>query len=117
MSYYIPVFNLPVCLGFSVAALPRCAFCASSRQRGFPHLSRQMAHVPSNRLRAVVCQAGLKAGFCPPLASSGPVFPGIVLLLAHGLAVRPLPSAYGLGDGAKPPENRQNFPVAALHQL
>src|ERR1017187_7003385 len=24
-----------------------CAFCASSRQRGFPHLSRQMAHVPS----------------------------------------------------------------------
>jgi hypothetical protein len=23
----------------------------------------------------------------------------------------------GLGDGAKPPENRQNLPVAALHQL
>jgi hypothetical protein len=29
----------------------------------------------------------------------------------------PLPSAYGFGDGAKPPENRQNSPVAALHQL
>src|ERR1035438_5214658 len=29
----------------------------------------------------------------------------------------PLPPAYGLGDGAKPPENRQNSPVAALHQL
>jgi hypothetical protein len=28
-----------------------------------------------------------------------------------------LPPAYGLGDGAKPPENRQNLPVAALHQL
>src|ERR1039457_5458522 len=27
------------------------------------------------------------------------------------------PPAYGLGDGAKPPENRQNLPVAALHQL
>src|ERR1035441_9082003 len=30
---------------------------------------------------------------------------------------RPLRPAYGLGDGAKPPENRQNLPVAALHQL
>ena len=40
-----------------------CAFCAFSRQRGFPHLSRQMAPVPSNRLRIVVFQAGLKAGF------------------------------------------------------
>src|ERR1035441_9805466 len=28
-----------------------------------------------------------------------------------------LPPAYGLGDGAKPPENRQSLPVAALHQL
>src|ERR1035437_7568412 len=117
MSFYIPVFNLPVCLGFSVAALPRCAFCASSRQKGFPHLSRQMAHVPSNRLRTVVFRAGLKAGFCPSLASSGPVCPGIALLLAHCLAARPLPPAYGLGDGAKPPEHRQNLPVAALHQL
>jgi|ERR1035437_8078852 hypothetical protein len=65
----------------------------------------------------VVFQAGLKAGFCPALASSGPVCPGIALLLAHCLAARPLPPAYGLGDGAKPPENRQNLPVAALHQL
>jgi hypothetical protein len=94
-----------------------CAFCASSRQRGFPHLSRQMAHVPSNRLRTVVFQAGSKAGFCPALASSGAVCPGIALLLAHCLAARPLPPAYGLGDGAKPPENRQNLPVDALHQL
>ena len=94
-----------------------CAFCASSRQRGFPHLSRQMAHVPSNRLRTVVFQAGSKAGFCPALASSGAVCPGIALLLAHCLAARPLPPAYGLGDGAKPPENRQNLPVVALHQL
>jgi hypothetical protein len=43
--------------------------------------------------------------------------PGIALLLTHCLAARPLPPAYGLGDGAKPPENRQNSPVAALHQL
>src|ERR1035441_9428359 len=68
-------------------------------------------------LRAVVFQAGLKAGFCPALASSGPVCPGIALLLAHCLAARPLPPAYGLGDEAKPPENRQTLPVDALHQL
>jgi hypothetical protein len=59
----------------------------------------------------------LKAGFCPALASSGPGCPGIALLLAHGLAARPLPPAYGLGDGAKSPENRQALPVDALHQL
>src|ERR1039457_6132641 len=64
----------------------------------------------------VVFQAGLKAGFCPAPASSGPVCPGIALLLAHCLAARPLPPAYSLGNGAKPPENRQNLPVAALHQ-
>jgi hypothetical protein len=52
-----------------------------------------MAHVPSNLLRTVVFQAGLKAGFCPAMASSGPVCPGIALLLAHGLAARPLPPA------------------------
>jgi len=68
-------------------------------------------------MRTVVFHAGLKAAFCPVLASSGPVCPGIALLLAHGLAARPLPPAYGLGDGAKPPENRQNSPAAALHQL
>jgi hypothetical protein len=51
------------------------------------------------------------------VASSGAVCPGIALLLAHCLAARSLPPAYGLGDGAKPPENRQNVPVAALHQL
>jgi hypothetical protein len=33
------------------------------------------------------------------------------------VAARPLPPAYGLGDGAKPPENRQNLPIVALHQL
>jgi len=33
----------------------------------------------------------LKAAFCPALASSGPVCPGIALLLAHCLAARPLP--------------------------
>jgi hypothetical protein len=64
-----------------------------------------------------VFQAGLKAGFCPALASSDPVCPGIALLLAHCLAARPRPPAYGLGDGAKPPENLQNLPVDALHQL
>src|ERR1035437_3462665 len=64
----------------------------------------------------VVFQAGLKTGFCPALASSGPVCPGIALFLAHCLAARPLTPAYGPGDGARPPENRQNLPVAALHQ-
>jgi hypothetical protein len=76
-----------------------------------------MAHVPSSRLRTIVFQAGLKAGFCPALASSGPVCPEIALLLAHWLAARLLPPAQPLGDGAKPPENRQNLPVVALHQL
>src|ERR1035441_830885 len=76
-----------------------------------------MANVPSNRLRTVVFQAGLRAGFCPALASSGPVCPGIALLLAHCVAPRPLPPAYGLGDGAKPPEYRQTLPIASLHQL
>src|ERR1017187_8702449 len=71
----------------------------------------------ADRLSPVVFQAGLKAGFCPTLASSGPVCPGIALLLAHCLAARPLPPAYGLGDGAKPPENRQSLPVDALPQL
>ena len=65
-------------------------------------------------MRAVVFQAGLKAAFCPALASSGPVCPGIALLLAHCPAALPLPPAYGLGDGAKPPENRQNLPVDTL---
>ena len=60
--------------------------------------------------------AGFKAGFCPELTSSGPVCPGIALLLARCLAAPPLPPAYGLGDGAKPPENRQSSPVAALRQ-
>ena len=68
-------------------------------------------------MRTIVFQAGLKAGFCPALASSGPVCPGISLLLAHCLAARPLPGAYGLGDGARPLENRENLPVEALHQL
>jgi hypothetical protein len=68
-------------------------------------------------MRTIVFQAGLKAGFCPALASSGPVCPGISLLLAHCLAARPLPPACDLGDGAEPPENRQNLPVEALHQL
>jgi hypothetical protein len=62
-------------------------------------------------------KAGLKAGFCLALASSGAVCPGIALLLAHCLAARPLPPAYGLGDGPKPPEERQNLLVEALHQL
>jgi hypothetical protein len=33
------------------------------------------------------------------------------------MAARPLPPAYGVGDGAKPPENRRTLPVATLHQL
>jgi hypothetical protein len=76
-----------------------------------------MAHVPSQRLRTVVFQAGSKAGFCPALASSRPVCPGIALLLAHCLAARPLQPAYGLVDGVKPPENRQKLPINALHQF
>src|ERR1035441_6601344 len=36
---------------------------------------------------------------------------------AHCLAARPLPPAYGLGDGARKPENRQTLPVDALHHL
>src|ERR1017187_8597909 len=66
-----------------VAALPRCV-SALILLSPIPHLSRQMAHVPSNRPRTVVFQVGLKAGFCPALASSGPVCPGITLLPAYG---------------------------------
>src|ERR1035441_10642897 len=102
---------------FSSAFLRALCVSALILLSPIPHLSRQMAHLPSNRLRTVVFQADLKAGFCPALASSGPVCPGIALLLAHCLAARPLPPAYGLGDGAKPPENRQTLPVDALHQL
>jgi len=42
-------------------------------------------------------------------ARSGPVCPGIALLFAHCLAAPSLPPAHALGDGAKPPENRQNL--------
>jgi hypothetical protein len=52
------------------------------------------------------------SSFPPP-----PVCPGIALLLADGPTARPLPPAYAPGDGAKPPENRQSSPVAALHEL
>jgi hypothetical protein len=51
--------------------------------------------------------------FSPPTT----VCPGIALLIAHCLAARPLPPAYGPGDGAKPPEIPQDLPVAAPHQL
>ena len=47
-------------------------------------------------------------------ARSGPVCPGIALLFAHCLAAPSLPPAHALGDGAKPPENRQHLPVDAL---
>jgi hypothetical protein len=36
------------------------------------------------------------------------------MLPPHCLAAWPLPPAHALGDGAKPPENRQNLPVDAL---
>ena len=85
--------------------------------RGLDAKTSTLESPADNRLRPVVFQAGLKAGFCPALASAGPVCPGIALLLAHCLAARPLPPAYGLGDGAKPPENRQSLPVDVLHQL
>ena len=71
----------------------------------------------ANRLRTVVFQAALKAGLRPAPASSGPVCPGIALLLAHCLAARPLPPAHALGDGAKPPENQQNLAVDALREV
>ena len=85
--------------------------------RGLDAKTSSLESPADSRLRTVVFQAGLKAGFCPALASSSPVCPGIALLLAHCLAARPLPPAYGLGDGAKPPDNQQELPVAALHQL
>jgi hypothetical protein len=59
----------------------------------------------------------LKAGLRPAPTSSGPVCHGIALLLALRLAAWPLPPAKALGDGAKPPENRQHFPVDALCPL
>src|ERR1035441_3432711 len=99
---------------FSSAFLRALCVSALILLSPIPHLSRQMAHVPSNRLRTVVFQAGLKAGFCPALASSGPVCPGIALLLVHCLAVWPLPPAHALGNRAKPPENRQYFRLDAL---
>jgi len=78
-------------------------------RRGLPGL-RECA----NRLSPVVFQAGLKAGLCPAPAASGPVCHGIALLLAHLPGRWAAPPAHALGDGAKPPENRLNLPVAAL---
>ena len=59
--------------------------------RGLAAKTSTLESPADNRLRTVVFQAGLKAGFCPAMASSGPVCPGIALLLAYCLAARPLP--------------------------
>ena len=70
-------------------------------------------HVDENR-----CFPGrFEGGLLPSTGLLRSGLPRIAPLLAHRLAARPLPPAYGLGNGAKPPENRQSLPVAALHQL
>ena len=71
----------------------------------------------ANRLRSVVFQAGLNAGFCPAPASSGPVCPPVALLLAHCLAARPLPPVHASGAGAKPSKTRHLLFVDTLRQL
>ena len=58
----------------------------------------------ANRLRPILVQAGR------PESGTGLLWPGLprtAVLLTHCLAARPLPPAYALGDGAKPPETRQ----------
>jgi len=80
----------------------------------FAATSSEKLHFLGPYLSAIRLKAAL---LCRSDHPSGPVCPGIALLLAHCLAARPLPPAYGLGDGAKPPDNQQELPVAALHQL
>lgn len=55
-----------------------------------------------------------ETGFCLAAAFSCPAHRKTAPLLAHCLAIRPLPPAHTLGDGATPPETRQNLPVDAL---
>jgi hypothetical protein len=85
--------------------------------RGLDAKTSTLESPVDNRLRTVVFQAGLKAGFSRQWPPPARIAPGIALLLAHCLAAWPPPPAYCLGDGAKPPENRQSLPVAAPHQL
>ena len=89
--------------------------------RGLDGKTSTLESPADNRLRTVDFQAGLKVdpprlARCPPALSIrlGVEFDSSFILQHSSF---PLPPAYGLGDGAKPPEDRQSLPVAALHQL
>ena len=59
----------------------------------------------------------IEGGLVPGTGPRPPGLPRIALLLAHGLAARPLPPAHALGAGAKPPETQQRFPVEVPSQV
>ena len=62
-------------------------------------------------------QSSLEPGFYPALAFSCPVHHGSAPLLAHRLALRPLPPAKAIGVKPNPPGNLQDFPVDALRPV
>jgi hypothetical protein len=55
MSFYFPVFNLPVCLRFSVAALPRRTYCSGQPSLGedWPQLYTAAMRFPAMRVGRV----------------------------------------------------------------
>ena len=57
--------------------------------RGLAAKTSTLESPADNRMRTVVSQASLKAAFCPAPAPSGPVCPGIAMLLPEG---KPLPN-------------------------
>ena len=71
---------------------------------------------PAAPLRCPVCQNPIEprcllgrfeGGLVPGTGLFPPGLPRIALLLAPGLAARPLSPVHAVGDGAKPPETRQ----------
>jgi hypothetical protein len=65
----------------------------------------------ANQLRTALFQSGLEPGCCLPPACSCPAHRRAPPLLAHCLAVRPLPTANAIGVKPKLPEKCHNYLV------
>jgi hypothetical protein len=65
----------------------------------------------ANRLRTALFQSGLEPGCCLAPACSCPAHRRAPPLLAHCLAVRPLPTANAIGVKPKLPEKCHNYLV------
>ena len=59
-------------------------------------------------MRTAIWEGGLEPDFCLALAFSCPVHCKTAPLLAHCLAVRPLPPVHAIEVKPKPPENGKN---------